>query len=56
MSAPIRTRYAIPRTDAGPTTYANAFALTAGEAVDAALLTGDPDFESVKELVRVECI
>ena len=56
MSATIRVRCAIPKADMNPTAYANAFALTAGEAVDAVLLTGDTEFESVKGLVQVQRI
>jgi ribonuclease VapC len=36
--------------------YADAFAVAAAQALDAVVLTGDPEFESVKELARVERI
>lgn len=34
--------------------YADAFAAAAAQALDAVVLTGDPEFESVKEIVSVE--
>lgn len=36
--------------------YADAFAVAAAQALDAVVLTGDPEFESVKELVGIEGI
>jgi len=39
-----------------PIAYADAFAVAAAQSLDAVVLTGDPEFESVKELVRVERI
>jgi ribonuclease VapC len=39
-----------------PIAYADAFAVAAAQILDAVVLTGDPEFESVKELVRVERI
>jgi predicted nucleic acid-binding protein len=35
---------------------ADAFAIAAAQDYDAVVLTGDPEFESVRELVRVERI
>ena len=39
-----------------PIAYADAFAVAAAQSLDAVVLTGDPEFDSVKELVRVERI
>ena len=39
-----------------PVAYADAFAVTAAQALDAVVLTGDPKFDSGKALVRVERI
>jgi len=39
-----------------PIAYADAFAVAAAQSLDAVVLTGDPEFETVKELVRVERI
>lgn len=39
-----------------PIAYADAFAVAAAQALDAVVLTGDPEFESVKELVGIERI
>jgi ribonuclease VapC len=36
--------------------YADAFAVAAAQSVDGVVLTGDPEFDAVKELVRVERI
>ena len=36
-----------------PIAYADAFAVAAAQSLDAIVLTGDPEFESVKEVVRV---
>jgi predicted nucleic acid-binding protein len=34
--------------------YADAFAIAAAEELDAVLLTGDPEFEAVKNLIQIE--
>lgn len=39
-----------------PIAYADAFAVAAAQSLDAVVLTGDTELESVKELVRVERI
>lgn len=39
-----------------PIAYADAFAVAAAQSVDGVVLTGDPEFDAVKELVRVERI
>jgi len=39
-----------------PVAYADAFAITAAQAHDGVLLTGDPEFEAVKDIVRIEWI
>ena len=36
--------------------YADAFAVVAAQHLDAVILTGDPEFDSVKEIVSVERI
>jgi ribonuclease VapC len=37
-----------------PVAYADAFAVAAAQSLEGSILTGDPEFESVKDLVRVE--
>ena len=37
-----------------PMAYADAFAVVAAQVLDAVILTGDPDFDAVKDLVHVE--
>ncbi|MCX6026479.1 MAG: type II toxin-antitoxin system VapC family toxin [Chloroflexi bacterium] len=37
-----------------PMAYADAFAVAAAQILDAVILTGDPEFEAVKDLVHVE--
>jgi ribonuclease VapC len=39
-----------------PVAYADAFAITATQANDGALVTGDPEFKAVKDVVRIEWI
>ncbi|MCJ7570059.1 MAG: type II toxin-antitoxin system VapC family toxin [Anaerolineales bacterium] len=39
-----------------PVAYADAFAITAAQANDGVLVTGDPEFEAVKDFVRIEWI
>ena len=39
-----------------PMAYADAFAVVAAQNLDAVILTGDPEFEAVKDLVHVERI
>lgn len=39
-----------------PMAYADAFAVVAAQNFDAVILTGDPEFEAVKDLVHVERI
>jgi predicted nucleic acid-binding protein len=39
-----------------PMAYADAFAVAAAQILDAVILTDDPEFEAVKDLVHVECI
>ena len=39
-----------------PMAYADAFAVVAAQNLDAVILTGDPEFDAVKELVHVERI
>ena len=39
-----------------PVAYADAFAITAAQANDCVLVTGDPEFEAVKDFVRIEWI
>ena len=39
-----------------PVAYADAFAITAAQANDRVLVTGDPEFEAVKDFVRIEWI
>ena len=39
-----------------PMAYADAFAVVAAQNLDAVILTGDPEFNSVKDLVHVERI
>jgi hypothetical protein len=39
-----------------PAAYAEAFAITAAQANDGVLVTGDPEFEAVKDVVRIEWI
>ncbi len=39
-----------------PVAYADAFAITAAQANDGALVTGNPEFEAVKDFVRIEWI
>jgi hypothetical protein len=40
----------------GPVAYADAFAITADQANDGVLVTGDPEFETVKDDIRIEWI
>lgn len=37
-----------------PLSYADAFAVATGLRMDAAIITGDPEFKSVKKLINVE--
>lgn len=37
-----------------PLAYADAFAVAAAQTLDAVVLTGDPEFDSVRKIVRVE--
>ena len=39
-----------------PMAYADAFAVVAAQNLDAVILTGDPEFDAVKDLVHVERI
>lgn len=39
-----------------PVAYADAFAITAAQANDGVLVTGDPEFEAVTDVVRIEWI
>jgi len=39
-----------------PVAYADAFAITAAQIHDGVVLTGDPEFEAVKDIVRIEWI
>ena len=39
-----------------PVAYADAFAITAAQANDGVLVTGDPEFETVKDDIRIEWI
>ena len=39
-----------------PVAYADAFTITAAQANDGVLVTGDPEFEVVKDFVRIEWI
>jgi ribonuclease VapC len=39
-----------------PVAYADAFAITAAQANDGVLVTGDPEFNAVKDLVRIEWV
>jgi predicted nucleic acid-binding protein len=39
-----------------PVAYADAFVITAAQVHDAVLITGDPEFEVVKDIVRIEWI
>lgn len=39
-----------------PVAYADAFAIAAARSLNGVLLTGDPEFEAVKELVEIEWI
>jgi predicted nucleic acid-binding protein len=39
-----------------PMAYADAFAVAAAQNLDAVILTGDPEFDAVKDLVHVERI
>ena len=39
-----------------PVAYADAFAITAAQANNGVLVTGDPEFEAVKDFVRIEWI
>lgn len=39
-----------------PVAYADAFAITAAQANDGVLVTGDPEFEAVKDVIRIEWI
>ncbi len=39
-----------------PMAYADAFAVVAAQTFDAVILTGDPEFDAVKDLVHVERI
>jgi len=39
-----------------PVAYADAFAITAAQTHDGVVLTGDPEFEVVKDIVRIEWI
>lgn len=48
LAAHIKARY--------PVAYADAFAVAAARSLNGVLLTGDPEFEAVKELVEIEWI
>lgn len=37
-----------------PVSYADAFVIAAAQTLDAVILTGDPEFDAVKELVELE--
>ena len=39
-----------------PVAYADAFAIVAAQAYEGTLITGDPEFESVREIVQIEWI
>jgi ribonuclease VapC len=39
-----------------PVAYADAFAITAAQMHDGVLVTGDPEFEVVKDIIRIEWI
>ena len=39
-----------------PVAYADAFAFTAAQVQDGVLVTGDPDFEVVKDIIQIEWI
>lgn len=39
-----------------PVAYADAFVITVAQANDGVLVTGDPEFEAVKDIVRIERI
>jgi predicted nucleic acid-binding protein len=39
-----------------PVTYADAFVITAARTHDGVVLTGDPEFETVKDILRIEWI
>ncbi len=39
-----------------PVAYADAFAIVAAEKLDGTLITGDPEFESLKDIVHIEWI
>lgn len=39
-----------------PVAYADAFVITAARTHDGVLITGDPEFEAVKDIVRIEWI
>ena len=39
-----------------PVAYADAFTITAAQANDGMLVTGDPEFEAVKDVIRIEWI
>jgi predicted nucleic acid-binding protein len=39
-----------------PVAYADAFAIVAAQELEGALITGDPEFESVKDIIPIEWI